>query len=453
MIPQPSIVATDDNGQHLDAIARCIQKMGASCLPLVFREGGISLERELNAVRLLFFDLHYVPGTPRGPALYDIAAGVLEEIVRPGNGPYVLIIWSSHVGEYEDFLRHVSDGFPDIPPPSASAFMDKTPFIVGGEGGDAIAETHFEALAQQIQAIIDGNPQVSALLNWEDTARAAAGDVIDSITGLVPREACFLGESGPELERLLLAVARAAVGKTSNIEADRVYAINEGLGPILLDQLINATAIRRAQAVDHWKSALPDLQGPSQVTQDQKAALNASTLVSSRDISGVAAGDRGAVSALNPTPGENGSPTVLGRSHKELVGKYLDLLENNQHRNEEREELLGSCRWVFVGYRAACDQSYQRGSYLRRVCLALEVPSRFLDVFKPKKHGARYMSPEIRLNDESVKLIFNWHFAVALTEAKLESSEVQYRLREPLISEIAISLHVHGFRPGIISYN
>ena len=184
MIPQPSIVATDDNEQHLGAIVRCIQKMGAACLPLPFTDGDVQLGRALNAVRLLFFDLHYVPGTPAGPALYAIAAGVLERVVRPGNGPYVLIIWSSHADEYEDFLRHVSDEYPDIPPPATSAFMDKTPFLLGGAEGGDISEDHFEALAARIQEIVDEIPQVSALLNWEDTGRAAAGDVIDSLVDL-----------------------------------------------------------------------------------------------------------------------------------------------------------------------------------------------------------------------------------------------------------------------------
>ncbi len=452
MIPQPSIVVTDDNEQHLGAIDRCIQKMGAASLALPFEDGELNIGRELNAVRLLFFDLHYVPGTPRGPMLYDIAAGVLEAVIRPGNGPYVLIIWSSHGDEHEGFLRHVSSQYPDIPPPATSAFLDKTPFILGGAEKDDISEDHFEELTTRIQEIVNESPQVSALLNWEDTARAAAGDVIESLVDLVQREACFLGESGPELENILLAVAQAAVGK-DNVEADRVYAINEGLGPILLDQLINATASRRAQAIDRWMSALPDLDEPAEVTSEQKAALNASTLVSFRDLSGVVAGDRGAVSTLSPTLGGDAFETIFGTGDHGLVGTYLKLLESDQQKNEERNELLAACQWVLIGYRAACDQSQQHGSDMRRVCLALQVPSRFLSVFKPKDHGAKYLSPETRLGNEPVRLVFNWHFAVTLTVAQLRGAEVLYRLREPLISEIGTRLHVHGFRPGIISYN
>ena len=451
MIPQPSIVATDDNEQHLGAIVKCIQQMGAACLPILFEDGKLKVPRALTAVRLLFFDLHYVPGTPAGPALYDVAAGVLEKVIGQGNGPYVLITWSSHESEHDKFLQHVLNNFENIPPPATSAFLDKGPFIAGGNPDAEISGDQLKALADRVRNIVDTIPQVSAMMHWEDAGRAAAGDVITSLINLVPREECFLGRSGDELERLLLTIARAAVGK-ENVEGDRIFAINEGLAPILLDRLIHTTEARKKEALDIWGEALSDLNRSVKLRPEQTASLNARNLISSRDLIGVVPGDRGAVSTLCDQLDGDGFQEAFGVEKRELFGKYIDLKEQEGNKQALREEFLSTAHWRLVGSRAACDQAQQRGVTLKRVCLALEVPGRFLEAFNQKDHGAAFYSPLFMLNDEVVTLIFNWHYAVALTAAHLNSSQVAYRLREPLISQVTTCLHIHGLRPGIISY-
>lgn len=447
MIPQPSIVAADDNEQHLGAIVRCFQQMGSACLPLLYTNGALQVPRELTAVRLLFFDLNYVPGTPTGPMLYDIAGGVLEKVIRPGNGPYVLITWSSHETEHQNFLRHVHDNFDNIPPPAASSFMDKAPFIAGGAPDAVISDDQLEGLACRIRQLVDRIPQVSALLHWEDAARAAAGDVIASLIDLVPREACFIGSSGDHLEDLLLTVARAAVG-TKNVEADRVYAINEGLGPILLDHLTHTTESRRKETQETWGNALSNMKKSVPPDPKQLASLNAQTLISSRDLAGVVPGDRGAVSTLSDHLDADVFKTFFGAEKRELIGEYIEIKNADLKNQELMEKHLSTCSWRLVGIRASCDQAQQRGIALKRVCLTVEAPS----TVKSRSHGAYQESPLFTRKNEVVKLIFNWHYTTALTDAHLNGSQVVYRLREPLISHITTTLHVHGLRPGIISY-
>ena len=451
MIPQPLIVATDDNEQHLRSIVRCFERMGTACLPLVFSEGSLRIPRVLTAVRLLFFDLNYLLGTPHGPMLYDVAAGVLEQVVRPGNGPYVLITWSSHEHEHENFLRHVNENWEDIPPPAASAFMDKAPFIAGGAPDADISEDQLTAMAGRIRQIVDGIPQVSALMRWEDAGRTAAGDVITSLIELVPREHCFLGNSGERLEDLLLTVAREAVG-CENVEADRANAIDEGLGPILLDRLIHATASRRQELEEIWRTALPDLKKSIRLSPEQVALLNTHTLISSRNLEGVVAGDRGAVSTFCDQLNNDYFQEVFGIEQVKLIRSYIDLKRQSEEEEFLWDCVLRTCKWRLVGSRAACDQTYQRGVTLRRVCLALEVPEAFFQQFYKKQHGASHWTPVFKHDGALVTLIFNWHYAVALTDTHLNGSQVVYRLREPLISAITTKLHVHGLRPGIISY-
>ena len=452
MIPQPSIVATDDNEQHLRAIVRCFERMGTACLPLVFTEGSLKIPSALSAVRLLFFDLNYVLGAPPGPMLYEVAAGVLRQVVRPGNGPYVLITWSSHEYEHENFLRHVNENCEDIPPPAVSAFLDKAPFIAGGNPDAEISEDQLSSMACRIRQIVDGIPQVSALIHWEDAGRAAAGDVITSLIELVPRENCFLGNSGEYLEDILLSVARKAVG-CENVEADRANAIDEGLGPILFDRLIHATARRRQEVRGIWKNALPNLQKSIRLSSEQAALLNTHTLISSRNLEGVRPGDRGAVSTLCDQLNDDNFKELFGIDKVTLSRSYIAI----KRQFEEEEDMLwdrlqGRCQWRLVGSRAACDQAYQRGATLRRVCLALEVPENCFQHFYKLKHGASYWTPVFKHLGALVTLIFNWHYAVALTDTHLNGSQLAYRLREPLISDITTKLHVHGLRPGIISY-
>ena len=373
MIPQASIVATDDNRQHLNAIVNCFEMLGTACLPLQYLDGELKIVRKLTSVKLVFFDLNYVPGVPSGPMLFDIAAGVLQQVVQPNNGPYVLVTWSSHADEHQEFLRHVCVNCPEIPPPSASTFLDKIPFISGSGSGAGIQGEKVVEMARVIAEMIDSIPQVAAMLHWEETGRSAAGEVISSLVELIPRECCFLGKSGRPLEDLLLKIARTAVGK-NNVGGNRLAAINDGLGPILLDQLMHTTEGRQQELRAVWERALPDLDRDVGLTVEQVGELNARTLVSSRDVTGVAPGDRGAVCTLGERLQGAVFTDTFGMDSRTLVGSFVALKPNERMLDEARERFLGECQWRLVGSRAACDQAQGHGDVIKRVFLALEVP-------------------------------------------------------------------------------
>lgn len=452
MIPGASIAVLDDNEDHLRKLVSTLNSLGCAALPVLYRDGQAQIETPLNTLQLVFVDINLVPGNPQGPATYDIVLAALERIIAQDCGPYILISWSTHSGLHDELMNHFAENLDEgFPAPAASARLDKNRYLNGADD-----------LTAGVQEAVGLVPQVSGLLGWQDAARIAAGEVVNSMLKLTEHTERYAGTNGPALEKLLTAIAREGGG--ANAILDLSAAMNEGFGPILTDRLMHGTAANRERLNGIWSQAVPNASKAPSLDDQERAALNTMTAISTHDIEHVQAGSRGAVCKLpEALRTEEGFCAAFGCSPEQAVdffvspktkedraSKDLTKPQWQELRKRTARELVEGFK--LVGLSAACDHAWGKVP-VKKLLLALEVPASALGDFELARSDSCYQTPRILFPDGSRNghLFFNWRYYWATSSANV-GVEVDYRIREPLMSHLTTNYHVHGFRPGIPNF-
>ena len=449
MIPGPSIVILDNNHEHLQLLTNALHKGGYATLPVLFEEGKPQIPKPLNSIQVLFLDIRLIHTAPLGPQTYDIVAGALEDLIAPDNGPYILVTWSTYGDAHNELMKHLSDNLTDDFPVSvASGFLDKNLYLGAGQNSDLMQDAIKSAASI---------PQVNALLEWCNAGRIAAGEVTNSLLRLVPKQDRYLGESGSAIERLLSSIALEGSG--ANAEDNLTSAMNDGLGPILMDRLLHSTAVPNNME-EKWEAAITKPL-KSKLETNQALELNTMASISSHDIEGIVSGGRGSVYKFRDDENINDVfKKYFGCTEKDLLPKFADLkckedrelgeLSKPEKKNM-RNKFLEKSEFRLVELSAACDHVWKKVP-VKKLLLALEMPIEFDGNFCKKEGGAIYASPKFISphKGQGVKLIFNWRYYFSSPENL--DWEVIYRLREPLITHISTAYHIFGFRPGIPNY-
>lgn len=446
MIPTSSIVAIDDNQDELDAIMNALRSIDLACLPVKVTAAKPNVARPLTGVRLVFFDINYLAGTSNEAILFETAATVLEKVLAPDNGPYVLVTWSTKSDKHDALMQFFAEKVPEIPTPAMSGYLRKERFI------NAASD-----LASEIRSVLGAQPQVEALMQWEGAARRAAGDVINSLLELTPRDARFLGTAGTDLHGLLAKVANNAVGP-ANAAADRRGAVHEALVPILFDRLIHQ--VPEDGEIDLWSRAIDFEKAPATDKAHQRKLNGLSHIA--REVSALVAGDRGVVFTVAPSAGQLMADRT-GLQLTDIAGDFVAMpTDKKGNRQPVDVKLLEEhARWVFIGVRAICDQAQSKGT-LKPVVLALEIPADWEKLkgqpMQHQGHGAICISPPFSVpsSDDATsterKLLIDWHWTLSLSTKEVEGAEKLYRVREPLMSQITSQMSSYISRPGIIDY-
>lgn len=454
MIQPSSVIAVDDDPQELDTIVQALRQLDIACLPVLVQGTKVNIRAPLSGVQLVFFDINYLKAVTNDVAMFEAAATILCKVLASDNGPYVLITWSSKADKHEGLMAHFANHVAEIPPPAVTGFLQKEHFTPEGAAKDGGA-----SLREQIMSVLADQPQIRALMQWETSARRAAGDVICSLLDLFSREDRFAARYGPALHGVLTHIARSAVGR-ENVAADRRGALNEALVPILFDRLMHQLPVDGEAEL--WADAItlaPDGPLPDPAHGPH---LNALSHIARAGSGPMVAGDRGVVFTMPESAGEIMAART-GRTLQEIAADFLSSQAKGQNKSSppEMAEVAENCRWVWVGMRAICDQAQAKG-IMRPVVLALEVPGTMKDKglgLRFNNHGAISFTPCFMVPPPgggataNRRLIVDWHWTTSLADPEMAGATILYRIREPLMSQLASQMSGYTARPGIITFD
>ena len=166
----PRFVVVDDKEQHLLAITRTLQLLGAPCLGVRY-DGTEELEPDhFRGVRCLFMDLHLIDGVASTDHRSHFAhiAAILEGNISASGGPFILVVWSrlqNLDGELRDYLDENIDPERPHARPLAVLGLAKENFINLDDGTMAKPEELKKAVLDAVFAA--GTPKGAAeLLDW-----------------------------------------------------------------------------------------------------------------------------------------------------------------------------------------------------------------------------------------------------------------------------------------------
>ncbi len=321
------------------------------------------------------------------------------------------------------------------PKPLVVKAIDKKKYLNSKD--TKINPASIENLVGEINGLFGNQPQISALLNWEERVLEAAAETTASVFNLA------VGPNrGDEVGTLLARLAIEAAGKDrilqlpdENVNEGRFQAVNEALLPILADHISN---MRLNDESDSWKTAFTSSDVNKAFTAEEAAKLN--TRVHFALAGGINGSDRGAVIPL-PDCYSDEFEQSFGLSQEEAAKKQFRC--RGFVKEDER------FRWVLVQSQAACDYAQkQPGTLPYYLGLDLPEPNK-MDGNPP---AALWCSPLFNLSDTVRALHVNVRFPVSMSCAKGANQTPLYRLRERLINDLIFKIHSYGARPGIISF-
>ena len=427
----PRVVAIDDDREHLFGLTRGLVRLGMACLPVHYTGGDTAIP-ECPHARILFADLHLRSGDMSDPRQdFAVIHGLLENGIKP-TGPYLIVLWTRSRDQATALCDYLRERSGDIPPPFDVAPLDKAEHL---DSSGTVLD--IDKLAGAIGAVLAGQPQVAALLDWESRVSEAAGSTVASIVGLAV-EAAPGGQPGHgEVARLMANLGVAAAGR-GNIERDRFRAVNEALLPMLADKV---AALRSPHGADGeaWRKAFDPTdagQGrKSNLSPDEAAKLNSVLHIATHDAG--AASERGAVIEL-PGRIRNAFEQTFGIAPEEAAhGEF-------RHRHDG-----GEFQWVSVQAQAACDYAQRRPGplpFYLGLCLRAE------NVRKGSSPAALWKSPDFDFKGTRCALHVSARFPLSIAEERVKQEKPKFRLREQLLAELAHHLHSYGVRPGVVSF-
>lgn len=434
MIPStPRIVAIDDAQEDLTGLMKGLNRLGVACNPINF-DADTEQISPCPHIRVVFTDLHLNESGSSSDHLqhFSVIGSLLEDAIKP-TGPYVLILWTRYSDQASALQEFLDERLENTPKPLTVEAIDKLVYLNPEDDTGSI-----ENLVARINDLFGNQPQISALLNWEERVLGAAAETTASVFNLA------VGPNrGDEVGKLLARLAVEAAGKDrilqlpdENVNEGRFKAVNEALLPILADHISNMRL--NSDDSDYWKAAFTSSDVNKAFTAEEAAKLN--TRVHIASALGINGSDRGAVVLL---------PNSYAEEFEQFFGLSQEVAAKKQFRCREFVENDEQFSWVLVQSQAACDFAQKQPGTLPYY-LGLDLPESNKGAGTPPV--ALWGSPPFEFNGNVRTLHVNVRFPVSLSNIEGSCQTLLYRLREQLINDLVFKIHSYGARPGIISF-
>ena len=426
--PAPRIIAIDDEQKDLDGLVKGLNQMGLACLSFHFT-GDTEDVSSCPHVRVIFADLHLNEGSAGSDNTqhFSLIGGLIQDTIKP-SGPYVLILWTKYSDKADNLSRFLDERLETTPRPLAVKAIDKMHHL---EPNGNVRST--EKLVGDITSLFDKEPQVAALLNWEERVLDATADTVSSIFDLAEGQ-----HRGDEVGSLLARLAVEAVGK-NHVEPDRFHAVNDALLPILTDRIAAMRSKDDSESI--WQNAFNSSDTESTLSLKKAAKLN--RLVHIASPMGAEDGTRrGAVIALPGSLSGSAFEHQFNLKQGEAASKQFFC----KNFAEEDEQF----RWALVQCQAVCDYAQNQPGPLP-FYLGLELPLASIPK-SGKPPAALWTSPPFESAGAIRLLHVSARFQVSLPAADVKEAGPLYRLREQLLNDLIYQIHGYGARPGMLSF-
>ncbi len=427
-------IVVDDQVEDLTPLVEALNRIGAPCLGIHFDVSKPVEPKFFAGVRILFFDLHLVPGQGTTPhARYGLIGQILADCISPWGGPYIMILWTSHVEEREAFAAYVE---------KITELADRRPLAILGLNKNEYRESNGSFAGARLRADIEktiaGHVQLQALLAWESDVLAAAGATLATLGELIPESERTLEKYPQALDGILSRFAVAAVGAQNVVKSIR-GAVNSALAPILLDRILNQRASEETNNL--WERAVTRRDKLPKMDDRQVGRMNRMLHLAMPSAEVVIPTDWGAVVKVPMAETEDDAMRRrFGMRKAEILKEF---------RIKETDDV--HCMPCLLRIGAVCDYAQNKAGPIPYI-LGFIVPTTIKHQGSPPDAEFGKKSPifELPSHKEPVRLVVNARFQVSLVPEDVERWEVLFRLREQFLAMVVAHISAYVTRPGIV---
>ena len=428
-------IIIDDEPSQLAPLVNALHAIGTPCIGVHFQPPKLPEPGLFSGVRVLFTDLHLVAAATSDDQHFNTILSLLDRCVPDQHGPYILVLWTSHEQKRDALTARLMERLDAAKRPLAVLALDKNNFR-NGDSFDRAIELQ-AAVADRIAS----NPQLKALLSWEQDVLSAANATLATVGALVPVEKRTVADYPAALDRILSQIAVAAAGEDGS-RADTQGAIYSALSPILNDRVLNHTTDADRRAL--WTSAATfgGMQPP--LTVEQRARMNRALHLAFPDKEAIGRQDWGVVFPL--TGDHVSDPSMMakfGMTRKAILESEFRIKPEN----------IDSVSLILVRMGAACDQAQANQGPVPFVLGILKPHDQKISGTPSAAHKQCREVLDIPGNAAPVNLCIHARFSITMTPAELGSlPEPLMRLREQLLMTILFHSSTHVMRPGTLSF-
>lgn len=422
----------DDDQQELEILVRALHGVGAPCVGIHYQPPAMPAKELFAEVRILFSDLKMMGPTANNKQDFDNIATVLDKMVGPDHGPYVLVLWTSHQELQNELSARLEQVLDKGKLPITVLALNKNKYKKDG------AFTETQSLQDDLREKIRQSPTINALLSWEREVLRSANATLAVLGSMVDLADRTLDKYPAAMGSLLGRLAEAGLG-AKNAANDPRGGVNAMLAPVLIDRILNQSA--EAGEEELWKSAVT-IPAAADISVEQRAKLNRMLHMAVRPTEIISKTDWGAALPLSAAQLEDGPMRAMfGATNTEILADFKIPTDH-----------LPKARLLLIRAGAACDHAQEKAGPIPFV-LAVLVPN----AKRKDKPGPAVLTCEREIvyidADHGVEqLMVHARFSITLIKAALASFEDPlFRLREPLLMKILFHTSSHAMRPGTLT--
>ena len=415
------IIVIDNEQFDLNQIAYEFNKKGIGCHTILY-DGFNFPEEPYSDVRIAFFDVNLAFGNGGSSSsdpkqCFSTLENAIESYISPGNGPFVLIFWTSNKSLIQDFINYINRD-----PDTENIVRDRIkPYYISCLNKLDISDDN--TLEDMLKKEFD-NSMVNLCVDFDRQIQDASIRTINKLLSLIPMNDPWGNPQSFEdnFKKLFSKIAIASGGENSSANTDR--SINEALAPIIQHSLCPASL---------WQDYLNIIDLSSEdkkqlVNTDVAEELNAFFFV---DESIIDKKERGCLLKINRDRFET------------LVGIEFDQWRKNEF---GESPTLEGCFPVAVEISSACDFS-QNKSRTNKYLLGIA----HTQAIKIKDKNSNIKVENFMVNNIHYSMAFNFNFIlVNITEDSIDN--ILFGFKKEMMDMIGNRYANHISRIGITSF-
>jgi hypothetical protein len=214
-----------------------------------------SKNKKIKKVRIIFQDINITGGASPSTKDYDKAATIIETLLEPNNGPWLLVTWSTWSSEDDsEYGKELFDHLRKELPPSLRPYdfisTDKTLFTISQHGNvieyDKLDDVMKTLFSSEIKNVLNETSPMDAMMAWENSINNAVSVTMAELHSLSLGQDINTAENHDnKLGKLLLELSKAELGQSINSGNSQ-----QGLINILNNQLSDRVEYQSAAPID-----------------------------------------------------------------------------------------------------------------------------------------------------------------------------------------------------------
>lgn len=164
------VLIIDDKYEDVKPIQNILAENG---IPYIFYDYTVFKDtavKKLDAVRMVFLDIRLEDGMQEIKNIATVLASVIEKVIMPQNGPYVLVLWTNEIALKDELQGYLFNYLnpEETTLPTYVCALDKKDFISKPEN----------ELVNKLVTQLSGQNMMNFLIEWENASYCVSGNMI-----------------------------------------------------------------------------------------------------------------------------------------------------------------------------------------------------------------------------------------------------------------------------------